>query len=324
MTHALGTLGLALVVYAQEPASPGPGSADPASVVPSGVDDVSERSLAWPEHYPGQPLPGSPHDDLELAYAEQRFDEGLAEARRQLSVNPNDTDLYWHVVRFMYEQGERFKPEDPTSAKIAHFQEMVRVAEAGLAMSESDPHLLFALGLAKGRLGTTRGVLSSLFMAKDIEQAWLRSADSGFTYASLNGAEQLPCDVYLALAVFYRLVPEYWVVQLVAGTRGDRQKAVAYAAKADTCSPDRISVLMEVGASHLCRGADLHDAAMIERGLAALRRIDGLPPRIPTDHIDRRQARNLIADPSLACGYSRDGQQDLDASHVVRPDEARR
>jgi hypothetical protein len=292
---------------------------DPPSVP---VDTGAEAPVAvpaWPQRFAGQAQPDGPHYDLELLYAEQRFEEGYAEAKRRLDADPSDTDLYWHVVRFMFEQGEKFKPGEAESVKLAHYEAMVEVAEAGLARAPTDPHLLFALGLAKGRLGTTRGVLSSLFMAKDIEQAWLKSSASGFTYASLNGAEQLPCDTYLALAIYYRLVPEYWVVQLIAGTRGDRQKAVDYAVKANTCAPDRIRVLIEVGASHLCKGGESDDAAMVERGLAALRRIDSITPVIPTDFIDRRQARTLIADPSLACEYSRDGQQDLDESNLKQP-----
>jgi hypothetical protein len=291
---------------------------DPYIPVDTGAD-VPATAPAWPQRFAGQAQPDGPHYDLELLYAEQRFEEGYAEAKRRLDADPSDTALYWHVVRFMFEQGEKFKPGEAESVKLAHYEAMVKVAEAGLARAPTDPHLLFALGLAKGRLGTTRGVLSSLFMAKDIEQAWLESSASGFTYASLNGAEQLPCDTYLALAIYYRLVPEYWVVQLIAGTRGDRQKAVDYAQRANTCAPDRIRVLIEVGASHLCEGGESGDAAMVERGLAALRRIDSITPVIPTDFIDRRQARTLIADPSLACEYSRDGQQDLDESNLKQP-----
>ena len=47
--------------------------------------------------------------------------------------------------------------------------------------------------------------------------------------------------------------------------------------------------------------------------------IDGaalIPPGAPTDLTDVKHARMLIADPSLACEYSRDGQQDLDEAQL--------
>jgi hypothetical protein len=134
----------------------------------------------------------------------------------------------------------------------------------------------------------------------------------------VNGSEQLPCDTFLALSIYYRLVPEYWLVQVIAGTRGDRQKAVDYAVRADQCAPDRIRVLMELGVSQICKGEDAGDPGMVERGNAPLLRVEGIVPTIHTYYSDRKHASMLIAEPELACEYSRDGQQDLDEENLKK------
>ena len=67
------------------------------------------------------------------------------------------------------------------------------------------PRLLWGLGIAKGRLATSRGVVASLRTAKDVEAAWLAVVESDYSYSSLNGVEVIPCDTMVALGMFYRL-----------------------------------------------------------------------------------------------------------------------
>ena len=134
---------------------------------------------------PGLVTESSPHYDLEVLYDQGRMDEGLEKAQAQLAQHPEDVDLYWHAARFMFEVGERFDRTDKSIDKVAWYEEMVRLFETGLRRDPTNAHLLFGLGIAKGRLGTTKGVLASLFMAKDVEAAWLATASSSYRYSSI-------------------------------------------------------------------------------------------------------------------------------------------
>ena len=174
---------------------------------------------------PGLVTESSPHYDLEVLYDQGKMDEGLKQAKAELALHPEDPELYWHTARFMFEVGERFDRTDKTIDKVAWYENMVHVIQRGLQRDPKNPHLLFALGIAKGRLGTTKGVLASLFMAKDVESAWLATASSSYRYSSIRGQEQLPCDAYLCLGIFYRLVPDSFVVDLIGGTRGSLDKS---------------------------------------------------------------------------------------------------
>jgi hypothetical protein len=64
--------------------------------------------------------------------------------------------------------------------------------------------------------------------------------------------------------------------------------------------------------SQLCKGQTDGDDALISRGRATLERIASLEPRMGTDRVDKLHARVLLSEPERACGYSRDGDQDLD------------
>jgi len=254
-----------------------------------------------------------------LAYTEGRFDDGMALAKQRLESASDDVDLYWHVARFYYEIGERYDRTATVVDKEALYQSMADVANAGLVLSPGHPHLLFAKGIALGRLGTTQGVLSSLFLAEEIEQSWLQVAESDFAYRSLGGEEILPCDAYMSLGVYYRMVPDWWIVEWIAGTRGDLDKSLLYLDKANACSPNRIEVLKELGVGMVCIGQHRDQSDLVESGLQHLRSAISLPPKKPTDATDLKHLQMLLNQPELACEYSRDGQAELDRSKLMTP-----
>lgn len=292
-----------------------PAETAPAETAPAEAAPPAEP--AWSPRWPGQAAPGSKHYDLEELYAAKQYREGLAAAKSRLAQQPDDVDLHWMVARFLFEVGELFEPSVSTATREAHYAEMVAVTERGLALRPGDPHLRFAHGIANGRLGTTRGVLSSLWLASSVEQDWLATANSGLQYASIDGNEILPCDVYQALGIYYRLVPDAWIVKVIAGTRGSLEKSLSYNEKSVSCATEgRVAARKELGVSQLCLAQRDDDAALLAKGRASLEQVLAMRVDTEKDRIDLRHARMLLDDPGLACGYSRDGQEDVDASKL--------
>ncbi len=265
----------------------------------------------------GQIGPDSPHWDLEVMYHNAEYKGGLIKTKARILQNPGDPDLYWIAARFQFEIGEQIDRTDTSIDKEAFYKQMLDYTDKGLAVSPGNPHLLYAKGIALGRYGTTRGVLSTLFLAEEVEETWLQVANSGFTYRSIAGEEWLPCDVHICLSIFYRLVPDSWLVQAVAGTRGSMDKSMSHILKANQCSGGAaIGTVKELGVVQLCQGQKNDDSALVAKGEQTLRYLLTLPANRPSEHTDHRHARMLLANPDIACGYSRDGQQDLDESKL--------
>ncbi len=262
---------------------------------------------------PGQASPGSPWFDLEVLYTAKRFEQGLSLTQQRLELRPNDLTLAWMQARFYYELGELYGEDFD---KKAWYQEMLDKVELSLDLHPGDPHLQFLHGLAMGRVGTTRGVLATLAYVDDVEAAWLAAEAAGTEYASLGLEEHLPCDGALVLGIFYRLIPDSWIIKLITGTQGDLDKSLAYHEASCRCSPDRIRSLIERAVTELCIADSRHDAPMLARGMSTLVHIRTLPPHLPTDFIDQEHALLLSKHPDLACGYSRDGMQDRDTSEL--------
>lgn len=308
-------LALALLLHSPALASGAPTSGAEAPVADEAPADPPAVEAAEPAP-PGMPRPDGPHHDLEQLYAQGRHQEVLALATARAEADPTDVEIRWHAARAIFEIAEAVEIGDTSVDKLALYTRMREQAEAGLALAPDHPHLRFARGLANARIGTTRGVLSSLFMAKSVEDDWRFVADSGFVYSSLDRNEMLPCDALLTLGIFYRLLPDWWIVQVLSGTRGDLDTSLAMLERADRCGPERIGTLKELGVTRLCIGVTREEPAAIAAGRQALERVLALEPGGRTDEIDRRHAAMLIADPSLACAYSRDGQQELDRARL--------
>ena len=58
---------------------------------------------------------------------------------------------------------------------------------------------------------------------------------------------------------------------------------------------------------------------MLAQGQQTLQRVLTLPAVTKKDQIDHRHAQAVIDDPSIACGYSRDGQQEIDEAKLQAP-----
>ena len=265
---------------------------------------------------PGQVSEASAHYDLEQLYAQNQHDEGLTLAKEKHSANPDDIDLYWHIPRFLFEIGERYDRHDSSVNKVELYKEMIDWAERGLERDANHPHLWFALGVGKGRLSTTKGILGMLGMLADIEEAFLKTAESGYEYKAMGTGEHLPCHAYNTLGIFYRLVPDSWFVKALAGTRGSLQKSLEWMEKANTCSPNRIGIIKELAVTRLCMGSSKKDTISTSLGLALLNQARVMPPQTDTERIDLKHIDALLQDSSIACGYSRDGQQERDDAEL--------
>jgi len=307
---------------AQEEATPASAPETPEAEAEAEAEADTEaeppEDKTYPIRFEGQVTPDTPHFDLEVLYHEGRVKEGLELAEKRMADNPEDATVYRHVARFMYELGEQFERTDTSIDKVAWYERMWTVADAGLELTPDDPHLKFARGVAIGRYGTTRGVLASLFLAKRVEQDWTEATDSGYTYASIGGGEQLPCDVHHGLGIYYRLVPDWWIVQVLAGTRGDLDKSLERMQLAHECGGDKIRHLKELGVTKMCIGQKRNDHALLAEGKAHISKYLTLEPKSRTERIDIRHGEMLLDDPSMACEYSRDGQQDLDREKLER------
>jgi tetratricopeptide (TPR) repeat protein len=240
------------------------------------------------------------------------FEESLQECEEALKYKPDDFLIRAMMCLDYYEKAENLdahKSEDKDK-KIEIYDTMVRIAEEGIRYAPDKGECYFMRGLANARRATTKGVFSELFSAKQIENDWLISVNRKSDYTTPNG-ENLQASSCVALGVYYRLCPTFFMLKWIFGISGDLDKAVYYCEKAYELDPTRIEIVKEYGVALITRGLDTKNNADIEEGKEYLRKVPTLPLRLDTDKIDIDHSKMLLNDISLCPGYSRDEQQDV-------------
>jgi len=259
--------------------------------------------------------PDSKYWELEVLYAQAKHLQG-AELAEKLYAETKDPHLAVFIGRSWYQHLEGNEQITDKKERMQVYERALGFIEEGLEKNPDDAHLKFVYGVLMGRAGTTRGVLASLRYADDIENAWLDVLDSDFKYGSITLEEEIPCDTYLALGIFYRLVPDYWIVKALSGTRGDLDKSLEMQEKGVQCSGDRVRNLKELAVTQMCIGVSRKQPELVEAGRKSINRYLALEPHSQTEIVDMKHGILLLKDPSMACGYSRDGQQDLDKDKI--------
>ena len=229
-----------------------------------------------------------------------------------MKLDPKRAEPYWRKARNLFDQVEII-PREQKPAKeelLKTYREMEALGQKCMDLDPKDGNCTFWKGVGMGRRGTTQGVLNSLTEMKTLEALMLKTLTLKPTYRAEQGKADTLADAYAVLGQFYRVVPDWRVLSWLFGTRGDLEKSVAMNRKAVELEPKRIEHVKELGLSLICLGQKTDRPEQVEDGTKYLRSIAELPVIKPSDKIDREQAQMLLKDPSLACGYSRDAQQE--------------
>jgi hypothetical protein len=320
------TLILTLAATLALAAAPAPAAAETRDLAwASGLSDADAAALDAPAlteaikvlWTSGYYEPDSPVKPTAKGYA-----EALLKARKlaQLLVkkDPASNDAINLLAMVDYDYGETLTSKDQ---RLKIYDEMVAVTDTCLARDAKNADCWHWRATALGRRGTTVGILTAARQADDIEAAWLKALALNPTTALPNG-DKTSTNIRYGLTAFYRMVPDSFFMKMFTGTRGDKKKAVKYAREMAKAQPYRLEIEKELAVALVCYGNEEDDAASAKEGLALMQAIvdgkfDAHDLRL-TDDLDKAQIKDMIAKPSLACAYSRDGYQDLDESKLKK------
>jgi hypothetical protein len=248
----------------------------------------------------------------EDAWAVDDLDRSNLLLEQRLAQDPNDVEAVWRKARNVYSHGELLAQQGASAEeRIAMYVEMEGEMAGALKVAPDHGGVLHWTATMMGRRATAQGVFQSLFLADDLERTWLKASNSSYRYRSAENTSSLPGDVYFALGQFYRLCPDWMLVKMLTGTRGDIDKSISWLRKGVKDSPTRPEVQKELGVSLLCKAERHDDNAAAQEGREWLLRATKLPVQKATDEVDRLQIPVILQRPKEACGYSRDGWQDV-------------
>jgi len=240
------------------------------------------------------------------------FEASIKSCEEALKYKPDDFLVRAIECLDYYEIAEKLdvKKEDEKQWKIDAYNKMIAIANDGIKAAPDKGECYFMRGLANARLATTKGIFSQLFTAKSIEEDWLIAVSKRSDYTTQHG-ENLQASANIALGVYYRLCPSFFLLKWTFGISGDLDKAVEYCKRAYELDSTRIEIVKEYGVALITRGLDTKNDKDIAEGKTFLQKVPTLPIRLNTDKIDIAHSAMLLNDISLCPGYSRDEQQEI-------------
>lgn len=243
---------------------------------------------------------------LELNY--DASDQALAQAQRKC---PDLSEVYWRQARNIFDRVESLPREKRPGKQqsIELFNRIIALGEKCIQVNPNDGlcHHWKAVGI--GRRGSTKGVLNSLGDLRELEATMQKAESLKPTYRSVNGSANAMGDIYDAHGMLYRVVPDWYILKVLFGARGDMVKSVELQRKAVALEPASIGYNKELGVSLVCYGRKKNDPAPVAEGRKYLEKVETLPVLKHSDKVDKDHARILLKNEDMACGYSRDAQQ---------------
>jgi len=230
--------------------------------------------------------------------------------KKILKKYPKNVKAHWVMALNYFLRGEGLPRLDEKGREL----EFAKGREWGKKCVKLDPQNIncrLFLGSNTGRMITNSGGLTKAWYASEIHDTFKAGAKSKAHYRFGNSMTSLG-TVYHALGAVYRMVPDSFLVKLFFGVRGDIKKSIHYHKLAVATKPSRIPYVTELAASYLCSFDRDEDQKALEAGKKELKRCLSLKPRMKIEVMSQEDCGKLLKTPELACGYSRDRQQETD------------
>jgi hypothetical protein len=262
----------------------------PASLTPDRVDDAAVASL-WRDSTARERR----HDFLGAASV----------AERVVALAPRNVHAHWRIARD-YIQAVDALPSDDEAGRLEATERARDWARRGRELDPGCGECCLYEFAATARLASLSGPVGAVRTIRQAHAVLEDCFESPPTWSDGVWSQER-ANLYHGAGVFYRMLPDSRWFGLIAGVRGDRERAVALSRRAVAAAPQRTDYAVELGAALLCHGRESGDRVAVAEGLRELERATALPDLLPTDALDRERARRLRAEPERACHDTRDG-----------------
>ncbi|SMF78417.1 hypothetical protein [Pseudobacteriovorax antillogorgiicola] len=161
-------------------------------------------------------------------YTKEILDKKLKLVKPILDANPKWADGHWLYASTLMQIGETQSAQDKASLKRTRAQ-LAEARDYSKKCLNLQPDLAvckFFYASAIAKIGTIDGVMASLGKGKLVLNTWLEVYDSDQEYIFKDGYS-LQGIVRYALGIFYRVVPDFFLLRWFFGFSGDIDKAVA-------------------------------------------------------------------------------------------------
>ena len=175
---------------------------------------------------------------------------------------PNSTLLLTQMAAISYNRA-RVRDGD----WLHSYEESIGYSEKCLKIDPENGACWFLYGAALGEYSVNVGIFKTVRHIKEVHDAFEKAARYTGKDPLPFGPEGLNSKIaaYMGLTQFYRLCPDWWIMKLIAGIRGNKKKAYEYSKEIPPLDFDRANTR---ALAALCYGAAEKNEAIVREGIA--------------------------------------------------------
>ena len=186
-------------------------------------------------------------EDLIHSKEVKQIEEAIERLEFHLEDQPNDGEALWVVAKAYLYLGDRLETN-----QLEIFEKGKSYADAAVEHLPTSPHPYFWQASLAGRIGQTRGILSSLFMVRPMKDALEQAIELDAGYA----------DAYWALSQLYHQAPGFPV------SIGSKKLALQHAETSVTLDPTNLEYLLQLAVALEYNGRKEEAIAILDDLLA--------------------------------------------------------
>ncbi len=296
---------------------------------------ISSPTLAEDKYEP-YPVDMKPMDKYPELHAEWKAnktkyaDEAMPEPvlKRQLEIiesisakEPTWVDGLWMVADSAFQLGASYTSEKDLPFARSVFVRGQKSAERCIEKKADHPICALFLGAMLGKIASIDGIFSSLKKAKQVEKLWLSVVNSKYNYRFAESSS-LQGSARYALGMFYRLVPDFFLMKWLFDVKGDISKSVQYHKDAIAVDPPNPCNKIMLAASLLCSAKGDTTSGAGQEGLKHLRDARQMAAKSMVSRACQNDTARLEKEPGKACGYETARQQETSEDEFKKQQQA--
>ncbi len=202
-------------------------------------------------------------------------------------------------------------------------EEGLRASQLCLDSPLKDPsfHLApchFARASHTAKIASIKGLFASISKARSAQDEWLSVAD-GNVDMLLTRLHTLKASANHALGLYFRLVPDMWLVQFIFHVRGSLDESIRRHQLASSVHPQNACFLFGESTALLCRGQKRSSSVDTQSGRVIAAKVIQMSVAAPLLVACQDSVRRIFQKQELACGYTGAKQvSDEDAKSIVK------
>ncbi len=230
-------------------------------------------------------------------------------------------DGLWMIADIAFQLGGSFSSEKDLPYARSIFVRGERAAEKCLQKQVDHPICELYLGAMTGKIASIDGIFTSLKKAKRVEKLWTDVTQSKYNYR-FGEASSLQGNARYALGIFYRLIPDFFLMRWLFGVSGDIKKSVRYHREALALDPPNPCSKVMLAVSLLCAAKGDVKEPEGQEGLKHLREARLLTAKSMVAKACQNDTTRLEQSPAQACGYETARQQETSEDEFTKQQES--